>query len=380
LVKPVSYDKTQQHPLFDHNPILIIEFDSSAALDNALTEKGIILSQKTRNQYRTMACRIKEDFDPISARMEDYIRKNSASFMMDAENKDNTPAFTILSDIEKRIRNKIEQTGTLLVNWDIRMNLGVKTGYDEAFMIDEKMKDDFILADYKNIDIIKPLLMEAQIQRYEPKKTNQWLICIPWHFPLLYDKTIQSASNRAEERFRQQYPIIYTHLEKYKGQLIARNMREVGVVFEWYALQRFGISNEWDDFTHPKIVWKRESTTSMFCMDYSGCAVMDTMCYITGQHLKYLLGVLNSKLGSFILRDSPRLSNGEIQLNIAMLETVKIPVPNSKIESEMISLVNKRTSDMYHIDYDELDDKINQHVYEIYGLDEEEREYIESNG
>jgi hypothetical protein len=113
-------------------------------------------------------------------------------------------------------------------------------------------------------------------------------------------------------------------------------------------------------------------------MDYSGCAVMDTTCFMTGQHLKYLLGVLNSKPGRFMLRDSPRLSNGDMQLSIATLEALKIPIPTTKIESEMISFVNKRTSDIHSPDYDEHEEKINQHVYDIYGLDTEEIEYIES--
>jgi len=378
-MKSISADKMRQYAMYEINPLLMIEFERSAKIDHTLTEQGIILLQKSHNQFRIMNCRIKEDFDPLSISMDDYVRKNSGLFMIDAEKKAVLPSFTILSDIEKRIRNKIEQTGYSLAGWDIQMHLGIKTGFDEAFIIDGKMRDEFVLADYKNIDIIKPLLSEENIRCYVPVKSNQWLIYLPWHFPLLYDKTIKTASERAEARFRLQYPVIYNHLVKFKEQLMARNTHEVGIIFEWYALQRSGSSNELDDFTRPKIIWKRESATSTFCIDYSGCAVMDTTHFMTGQHLKYLLGVLNSKLGRYMLRDSPRLSNGDMQISIATLETLKIPMPNTKIESEMIMLVNKRTLDSHFIDYKELDKKINQRVYDIYELDAEEKEYIETN-
>jgi len=143
-------------------------------------------------------------------------------------------------------------------------------------------------------------------------------------------------------------------------------------------LQRFGTGNEWETFTQPKIVWKKETATPNFCLDYSGCAVMDSTCFITGQHLKYLLGVLNSKLGRYMLHDSPRMPNGDMQLSILTLEALKIPVSNIKIESEIISLVNKRTSDTHQNDYGEIDDKINQLVYDMYGLEADEREYLET--
>ena len=378
-MRSVSDAKMRQYAMYETNPLLLIEFERTATIDNTLAGSGIILLQKSHNQYRMMTCHVKKDFDPLLIGMEDYIQKNAGLFRMDAEKTAVSPTFTILSDTEKRIRSKMEQTGTSLENWDIQMNTGIKTGFDEAFIIDGKLKDEFILADYKNSDIIKPLLSGELIRPYDSEKPNQWLICIPWHFPLLYDKTIKSASERAEERFRLQYPVIYKHLVQYKKKLIARNPHEVGILFEWYALQRFGMSNEWDDFTHPKIVWKQETAVPSFCMDYSGCAIMDTTCFITGQHLKYLLGVLNSKCCRFLLRDSPRLTNGDRQISIATLETLKIPIPNTKTESEMLSFVNKRTSDSYYLDYADLDEKINQHVYDIYELGEEEKEYIETN-
>ena len=378
-MKSISADKMRLYLIDETNPLLMVEFKYTKKNENMMAEQGITLLQKARNKHRMMTCLIKEDFNPLSVSMDDYIRRNSELFVLEAKMTAISQGFAVLPDIEKRIKAKIEKSGAPLISWDIHMCTGIKTGCDEAFVIDGKTKDEFILADYKNTDIIKPLLLGENIRSYKPEQSNLWLICVPWHFPLLYDKNIKSASEKAEERFRQQYPVIFKHLVKFRERLLSRNTKEVGVIFEWYAVQHFGSSKEWDDFTQPKIVWKREAMTPDFCLDYSGHAIMDTTCFVTGQHLKYLLGVFNSKLGRFILREAPRLSNGDAHINIQTLEAMKIPIPNVKTESEMISLVNKRTSDAYQGEYKDLDEKINLFVYDMYGLDADEREYIEEN-
>ncbi|MDR0845830.1 MAG: hypothetical protein LBN71_11470 [Tannerella sp.] len=363
------------------NPLLLIEFADSDKPENTLAGQEIILLQKTHNQRRMMNCRINAGFDIQEDDIEAYVAQNETLSLMEKEEV--TPAgpivFSILSDTEKHLIHKIEKAGMSLGAWDIRMYPGIKTGYDEAFVIDGKAKDEFIRADYKNVDILKPLLMGGNIRRYVPGKSDHWLISIPWHFPLLYDKTITTASERAELRFQQQYPVVYEYLTKYKKALSLRDAEGVGVAFEWYALLDFGTSHKWDDFTQPKIVWKQEAETSNFCLDYSGCALLDTTCFAAGQHLRYLLGVLNSKLGRYMLRDAPRLSNGYRQISILTLEALKVPVPNIKIESEVTTLVSKRTSDSHSIDNEEIDKKIDRLVYDIYQLNDEEREFVEIN-
>ena len=91
-------------------------------------------------------------------------------------------SFVILTETEKHIRGKIEQAGTPLEAWDIQLYSGIRTGLDEAFIIDGATKDEFILADYKNVDILKPLLKGEDIRRYIPEKSDQWLIYVPLAF------------------------------------------------------------------------------------------------------------------------------------------------------------------------------------------------------
>ncbi len=47
-------------------------------------------------------------------------------------------SWVILSPIEQSIKRKIEAVGTPLKDWDIQINYGIKTGYNDAFIIKSK--------------------------------------------------------------------------------------------------------------------------------------------------------------------------------------------------------------------------------------------------
>ncbi len=176
---------------------------------------------------------------------------------------DNSASWVILSPIEQSIKRKIESIGVPLKDWDISINYGIKTGFNEAFIIDGKKKAELIAADPKSAEIIRPILRGRDIKRYSFEHNDLWLIYIPWHFPLHKDANIQGVSNEAEELFKSQYPAIYNHLCSYKEELSNRNKAETGIRYEWYALQRWG-ANYSDDFSRQKIVWKRVGSILRF--------------------------------------------------------------------------------------------------------------------
>src|SRR5690606_32552426 len=82
----------------------------------------------------------------------------------------------ILSPIEQSIKNKIEAIGTPLKSWDVNIYRGILTGYNEAFIIDEKRKDELIAEDPKSAEIILPILRGRDISKYNFRFANLWLI------------------------------------------------------------------------------------------------------------------------------------------------------------------------------------------------------------
>ncbi|MRJ11742.1 class I SAM-dependent DNA methyltransferase, partial [Ornithobacterium rhinotracheale] len=77
------------------------------------------------------------------------------------------------------------------------INYGIKTGYNDAFIISGSKKDE-ILANCKTeeerkktAEIIRPLLRGRDIKRYSYEFADLYLLFVPWHFPLHEDPTIK---------------------------------------------------------------------------------------------------------------------------------------------------------------------------------------------
>ena len=70
----------------------------------------------------------------------------------------------ILSDIEQRIKAKIEAIGIPLKDWDISINYGIKTGFNDAFIIDGEKRAELIAQDPKSEEIIRPILRGRDIK------------------------------------------------------------------------------------------------------------------------------------------------------------------------------------------------------------------------
>ena len=207
----------------------------------------------------------------------------------------------ILSEIEQRIKAKIEAIGTPLKEWNVNIYRGILTGYNDAFIIDKAKKEE-ILANCqsdeerkKTDELIRPILRGRDIKRYGYEFADLYLLFIPWHFPL-HQRTpeIKGASKEAEKAFENQYPAIYNHLLQYKEELSNRNKAETGIRYEWYALQRWG-ANYWEDFFKQKIVWKAVGRNLAFSILEEGKFVTAPASFITSENsLYYILGFLCS--------------------------------------------------------------------------------------
>ena len=288
-----------------------------------------------------------------------------------------------MSDIEQSIKSKIESIGTPLNDWDIQINYGIKTGYNDAFVITTEKRNE-ILANCaddaereRTTELIRPILRGRDIKRYEYEWAELWLIYIPWHFPLQTDESIQGASEQAEQAFEELYPTIYSHLLQYKSQLSARNKAETGIRYEWYAMQRWG-ANYSDDFNKPKIVYAELARTgNAFTIDTQRMVIGNTSYMIAfddvvdESRLYCLTGFLNSKVTLFYLDISCSKfdENGWRWLR-QYVENIPIPQYTSEIlQKEVANLLIETTKEgLAHI---------NTIVYDIFGLTQEEIDYLE---
>ena len=129
-----------------------------------------------------------------------------------------------------------------------------------------------------------------------------------------------------------------------------------------------------DDFSKQKIVWKRVGSRLKFCIDEIGYLALDSTCFASGKKLKYLVAILNSKIGNYLLKDSPQTGTGDLLISVQALEPIKIPLPEDGIEQEINRMVDEYLLGGSNSDI--VEESINQYIYKIFNLSDDEIEYI----
>jgi hypothetical protein len=95
---------------------------------------------------------------------------------------------------------------------------------------------------------------------------------------------------------------------------------------------------------------------------------------------KYLLGILNSKLADYFIRNLGVTRNGGyFEYKPMFIEQLSVPMPNPDEKDYIESLVTKIISSKeQHNEYSEIDKKLNDSIYKLYSLTKDEKEYINS--
>ena len=364
-------EKTREFFADETNPIQLIDFAGVKIFESATVDTNILLFSKSANQHKTIcAVTSKENKDSVK-NLSDFVQQQNAVCQFSSSD-----AWVILSPIEQSIKRKIEAVGTPLKDWNINIYRGVLTGYNDAFIISTEKRNE-ILANCQTEDerqrtaeLIRPILRGRDIKRYGYDWANLWLIYIPWHFPYQFDDSIQGASEKAEKAFKEQYPAVYSHMLQYKEPLSKRNKAETGIRYEWYAMQRWG-AKYWDDFSKQQIVWIELSDEPKFAFAENVTSV-NTVFFMTGEHILHLLGLLNSKLISWYFRHCIGTTSG-VGTNRWLKYTIEqIPMAPTSVDLEIMA---KEICQHYSKDKD---NKIDLLVCHLYDLNSEEINYISS--
>jgi len=268
----------------------------------------------------------------------------------------------ILSDIEQRIKAKIEAIGTPLKDWDIQINYGIKTGFNDAFIIDGEKRAELIAKDPKSAEIIRPILRGCDIKRYSYEFNDKYLICT---FPSLKIDI-------------EQYPAVKGFLEGFKAKLkqtgeilskseinniigYAKNhnieVKEKDLLTsrkktknKWFETQ--DSINYWEDFSKQKIIYPDISEKLNFQIIEEEIYFNNTIYFITSEteDLDYLLKFLNSNLIDWYYK-TLSVQLGEKAVRMFTIYVLNIPIPN---------------------------DRNRDNIYDSYQLTEEEKTFIEN--
>ena len=338
-------EKTREFFANKTNPMLLIDFAGVKIFESATVDTNILLFAKSNNQHETVcAVTNKQNKDSVK-NLSDFVQQQNS--ISDFNSSD---SWVILSPIEQSIKHKIEAVGTPLKDWDIQINYGIKTGFNDAFIISTEKRNE-ILANCKTEDerqrteeLIRPILRGRDIKRYGYVDNGLYLI-----------NTHNGVRGRIPRIKIEDYPAVKAHLDQYWDRIATRadkgdtpyNLRNCAYL---------------EDFSRPKLVYPETTQGAYFAYDNQGLYIDKTCFMLIADDAEYLQHTLSSRLFEFAYKRifaSVELGEHGYQYNKHAL--VKLPVikPDKSFRLDI--------------------KKVDEQMYKIYGITNEEIRAIENN-
>jgi tRNA1(Val) A37 N6-methylase TrmN6 len=309
------------------NPVKLLNFEDTKIFQTATVEVNIILTTNSRFKKGLNAVAVKADYS-IGTSINEYFTNNFIE-LTELPND----GWIILNKQDYRIKTQIEKEGKQLKDWNVEMNFALKSGFNDAFFIDEITKEQLIKDDANSREVIKPLIRGRNIRKYNYRYDNIYILYLPWHFPLkdIEEKNDLSLLEKAEKQFKKLYPAVYKHMLQFKKELSARNKAETGIRYEWYALQRPSATFV-HNYEKEKIVWLAITDKPAFALDTKKMYVTNPSYIMVADRLKYHLGLLNSRLIEWYL-DKISSSTGQGTNQWTKIYMDQIPIPEIKSDA-----------------------------------------------
>ena len=339
---------------------------------DATVDTNILLLQNAASDVPAAfrAATLGTDFDKQTDNITQYLNNNGV--VMEVPTKGEP--WAILSAAELALKRKIEAIGKPLKDWDINIYMGIKTGCNEAFIIDEDTREELIEQDPKSAEIIKPLLRGRDVGRYYTEPAQSYILATG------YDIDIPKR-----------YPAIYKHLDTIGEQIESGKIKARGKgVFKrddqganWWNLRACAY---YSDFEKEKIVWKRIGSILRFAYLQRSMFCLDSTCIATGEKVKFLTAVLNSRVSHYQLFDlAPKTGTGDLIVSVQALEPLLVPPITdanrhlvNQIEKLVDEIIVAKTADP-DADVASLENEIDRVVYFLYGLTAEEIAIVEAS-
>ena len=352
----------RQYFVSETNPVLLIDFAGVKVFDTATVDVNILMLQKAINVQRTYAC-VTQGINGLQ-NLSVFVQQQGVEF-----NFASSDSWVILSPIEQSIKRKIEAIGTPLKDWNIQINYGVKTGFNDAFIISTEKRNE-ILANCQTEDertrtaeLIRPILRGRDIKRYGYDWASLYLIATfpSCHYDIeQFPAVKQYLLSFGKERLEQTGKTYIINGEKTKARKKTNN--------KWFETQ--DSISYWEDFSKPKIVWGNLNLTASYAMIQDNSFINAPSPMIVPAS-KFLLAVLNSKIADYYIRQLGVTRNGGY-FEYKPMFVEKLPVPqnvDAKVIADIESYVDSKN-----------ETAIDEAVYMLYGLTEEERQYINQKG
>ena len=345
-------------------PLSVFDFGRTGTFD-ATVRPSVLLAQKAGAHDTLRAATMRGKVGTTEPAR--YMEENG--FPMDVTALSNT-GWALVQPALLRLRDKIKDHGIPLREYTAgEIYYGIKTGLNEAFVIDEETRERLIYDDVTSEDLIRPWLRGRDVRRWYA----DW--------KLLY--VIFTRRGTIIEN----YPAIERYLARFQADLKPKNIpgmkqgRKPGN-YEWFEIQ--DDIAYYEAFGKPKIIYPIIGKKMRALLDRKNHLTNDK-CFIIPGDDAYLLALLNSKVLDLYFRlampclDDP-FDGGDMEFRGAFMERVPIAPANAVTKKRLSRLAEKiqtaKETDP-KADTKTLEEEIDEIVYGLYGITKKEKKLID---
>ncbi|BDQ02294.1 N-6 DNA methylase [Ignavibacterium sp.] len=391
-----GYGETLREFFTKHNPKVLIDL-GPGIFESATVDTNILLIQKSNPKVNGHSeTNLSGEKSIFNLQALTLTKENNIDFNKQLKEKGVTltkltkDAWFIGNNAEQKLKEKIELIGKPLKDWDVKIYYGIKTGLNEAFIITTEKRNEILnncsvaessrfggLTERQRTEaIIKPILRGRDIKRYYYDWAGLWVIgTFPAlhlnieKFPALKKYFLDNFDIRQLEQSGKKYPNLGFNARKQTGN-------------KWFETQ--DQIAYYPEFEKEKVVWQRITQEPTFCIVEPNVFILDSMAFFTGNNLKYIMGILNSKLiYEYVLMIVHQYGFTGFRLSNQYVEVMPLPpiTPNNhfiiqQIETLVDKIITAKKQNPQS-DTSAWEKEIDNLVYQLYELTPEEIEIIE---
>ncbi|MFN2452696.1 MAG: Eco57I restriction-modification methylase domain-containing protein [Pyrinomonadaceae bacterium] len=272
-----------------------------------------------------------------------------------------------------RLLDKLRSKGKPLGEYvNGKFYYGIKTGLNEAFVVDRATRDALIKEHPSSKEILKPFLRGRDVKRWGVNYADLYLIKIESSENKRHAWT-GKQDKEAEKIFAATYPAIHARFQNFRKGLIERG--DKGNYF--WELRSCAY---WDEFAKPKIAYPNICKRNEFAWDDRNFYT-NQKAFIIPNATKYLLGILNTSVVMYLFTKLiARLQNGFYEPSAIFVKDFPIANATPKQQAPIVELVDRILAakrDDPQADVSRWEREIDRLVYQLYELTDEEIAIIE---
>lgn len=236
-----------------------------------------------------------------------------------------------------RLLSKLRSSGKPLGKYvGDSIYFGIKTGLNDAYIVDRATRDRLIAEHKSSAKLLKPFLRGKDVKRWNVEFAERYLIKLESSSNAVHPWTGKNLKE-AENIFSESYPAIYRWLVSFRNDLMTRDDQGV-----YYWELRSCVY--WLEFSKPKIIYPDIYLHQSFVWDDDAYFAANT-CYFIATNQKWLTALLNSQavewLYSYI---SNRVRGGYLRAFTEYIQEIPIPTATPVDQAELSAMVERVTT------------------------------------